>query len=154
MDDLLRSNAGRKEIETLVDKNVRERNRLEILNDTNAGTTANVCMITDSAVIVANAGDSRCVASCRGRAVPLSYDHKPTDEAELGRITRAGGFVARKRVNGILNTSRSIGDLTLKKEGDPREQAVSPTPDIIHCRREGLDFILLGCDGIWSRKSN
>lgn len=92
-------------------------------------------MVTDSTVIVANAGDSRCVACCKGRTVPLSYDHKPTDMAERARIHKAGGFVARKRVNGVLGTSRSIGDFSLKKDGDPREQCVTATPDVIHCRR-------------------
>ena len=40
----------------------------------------------------------------------MSEDHKPTDEAELARIQRAGGHVgADGRVNGGLNLSRAIG---------------------------------------------
>ena len=37
---------------------------------------------------VANAGDSRCVVSRRGRALALTHDHKPTDAAELARISQ------------------------------------------------------------------
>lgn len=37
-------------------------------------------------LFVANAGDSRCVVSEAGKAVPMSFDHKPTDEKEHSRI--------------------------------------------------------------------
>lgn len=37
---------------------------------------------------VANAGDSRCVVSEAGKAVPMSFDHKPTDEQEHSRIIK------------------------------------------------------------------
>ena len=70
-----------------------------------------MCLTTPADVFVANAGDSRCVASCKGRAIPLSYDHKPEDKAEHNRIKKAGGFVSRGRVNHALNISRSLGDL-------------------------------------------
>ena len=40
----------------------------------------------------------------------MSFDHKPTDQIELDRITKAGGSVgADSRVNGGLNLSRAIG---------------------------------------------
>ncbi len=39
-------------------------------------------------VVVANAGDSRCVVSRRGQAVDMSHDHKPTDPREESRINR------------------------------------------------------------------
>ena len=41
-------------------------------------------------VIVANAGDSRCVLARAGNAVALSEDHKPENQVELARITAAG----------------------------------------------------------------
>lgn len=105
---------------------------------------------------MANAGDSRCVACSKGRAVALSYDHKPEDKAELGRIKKAGGNVIKGRVNNALNISRSMGDLEFKRNRSlaAHEQMVTSTPDIIGCKREGLEFILIGCDGIWERKSN
>jgi serine/threonine protein phosphatase PrpC len=44
------------------------------------------------------------------QAVALSEDHKPTQQRELDRIAKAGGFVTEAgRVNGNLNLSRSIG---------------------------------------------
>lgn len=61
---------------------------------------------------MANAGDSRCVVSEKGKALDMSYDHKPEDELELARIKNAGGKVTMDgRVNGGLNLSRAIGNL-------------------------------------------
>lgn len=41
-------------------------------------------------IICANSGDSRAVLCRDGVAIPLSFDHKPEDEKELSRITKAG----------------------------------------------------------------
>lgn len=73
-----------------------------------------MALIRGKQLIVANAGDSRCVVSERGKAVDMSYDHKPEDELELARIKNAGGKVTMDgRVNGGLNLSRAIGMYTL-----------------------------------------
>ena len=31
---------------------------------------------------------------------------------------------------------------------------MTSTPDVLRCKREGMEFIIMGCDGIWERKSN
>ena len=62
-----------------------------------------------------NAGDSRAVACVAGRAVSLSYDHKPSIQAERERIISAGGWVDWNRVNGNLALSRALGDFVFKK---------------------------------------
>jgi len=69
-----------------------------------------VCLITDSEIIVANAGDSRCIVVSKGKTENMSVDHKPDDELELKRIRSAGGAVIDGRVNGNLNLSRALGD--------------------------------------------
>ena len=59
---------------------------------------------------MANAGDSRCVLSRNGKAVDMSVDHKPEDNAERDRIQNAGGKITSDgRVNGGLNLSRALG---------------------------------------------
>lgn len=58
-----------------------------------AGCTAITAMIRGRTLVVANAGDSRCLLSHQGTVVPLSFDHKPTDAAENFRIVKAGGQV-------------------------------------------------------------
>lgn len=79
-----------------------------------AGCTANVCLITPQKLYVANAGDSRSVFSFKGQAKEMSEDHKPDNELEKNRITKAGGEVWEGRVNGNLNLSRAIGDMEYK----------------------------------------
>ena len=57
----------------------------------------------------------RAIISRRGKAIPLSTDHKPALTSELNRIEKAGGWVtAQGRINGNLNLSRALGDLKYK----------------------------------------
>lgn len=86
---------------------------------TQAGCTSTVCLILPTAVICANAGDSRSICSISENAEPLSYDHKPDNEKEKQRIEAAGGSVVNGRVDGNLAVARALGDFTYKdyKEG-------------------------------------
>jgi serine/threonine protein phosphatase PrpC len=80
--------------------------------ESHAGCTANVCLITPDFIYVANAGDSRSVCcTLKGETKELSKDHKPEDKIETDRIKKAGGEVSFGRVNGNLNLSRALGDL-------------------------------------------
>jgi serine/threonine protein phosphatase PrpC len=45
--------------------------------DSHAGCTANVVLVTPEFIYCANAGDSRSVAYQNGKTVELSKDHKP-----------------------------------------------------------------------------
>uniref|UniRef100_A0A667WXR5 Protein phosphatase 1G n=1 Tax=Myripristis murdjan TaxID=586833 RepID=A0A667WXR5_9TELE len=119
-----------------------------------SGTTAVVALIRGKQLIVANAGDSRCVVSERGKAVDMSYDHKPEDELELARIKNAGGKVTMDgRVNGGLNLSRAIGDHFYKRNKalPPEEQMISALPDVkVLTLNEDHEFMVIACDGIWN----
>ncbi|CAO3695652.1 unnamed protein product [Rhizopus stolonifer] len=123
-----------------------------------SGCTAVAALITkENHIIVANAGDSRAIISTAGKAKPLSFDHKPTDEIEIERITKAGGFVEYGRVNGNLALSRAIGDFEFKQSEHlpAEEQVVTCDPDLIdHEITKDDEFIVLACDGIWDCMSN
>lgn len=119
-----------------------------------SGCTAVTVIVTESQVVVANAGDSRCVL-CRGQvAVELSKDHKPQLPEERvsrirersvfvaflfilvhlqARIYSAGGCVEMGRVNGNLNLSRALGDLVYKCNANlpPSRQIISAVPDVV-----------------------
>jgi serine/threonine protein phosphatase PrpC len=79
-----------------------------------AGTTALVCIITKTTLLVANLGDSRAVLSHRnGTISPLTTDHKATLPAEIERVLRVpGAFIdSSGYVGGLLQVSRALGDL-------------------------------------------
>ena len=121
-----------------------------------AGCTACSAIITPTEIYVGNAGDSRAVLSVKKgdklQAVDMSVDHKPDNAPEKARIEKAGGFVEDNRVKGILNLSRSLGDLEYKSDSSlaPEAQMITAVPEI---RKEKISsetaFLIIACDGIW-----
>lgn len=92
-----------------------------------------------------------------GKAVEMSIDHKPESQTEIDRITKSGSTITDGRVDGNLNLTRSLGDLKYKQREhlQPEEQAITANSDTYEFELEkGIDFILMGCDGIWEKKSN
>ncbi|OQE17308.1 hypothetical protein PENSTE_c021G01474 [Penicillium steckii] len=117
-----------------------------------SGCTASTSIISKHKIWVANAGDSRSVLGVKGRAKPLSFDHKPQNEGEKARISAAGGFVDFGRVNGNLALSRAIGDFEFKKSPElaPEQQIVTAFPDVtVHELTDDDEFLVIACDGIW-----
>jgi serine/threonine protein phosphatase PrpC len=82
------------------------------------GCTAVSAIVTPDKIYVGNSGDSRAVVGVKEGSkltgLALSEDHKPDNIEEKARIEKAGGFVEENRVKGILNLSRSLGDLEYK----------------------------------------
>lgn len=119
------------------------------------GSTCNIVVIHENQFYYANCGDSRSVLLRHGEAIPMSTDHKPELPNEFKRIRRAGSIIKEGRINGILNLSRSIGDLQFKRGRTESEYAVSCVPDVLNENINPLDdFIIIGCDGIWECISN
>jgi len=124
-----------------------------------SGTTATVALLVGKELVVANAGDSRCVVSRKdGKCHAMSEDHKPEDPIEESRIKKAGGQVSEQgRINGGLNLSRAIGDHNYKKNSSLKmeEQMVTAFPDVTRITLDEHDeFMVLACDGIWNVMEN
>eukprot|EP00826_Nyctotherus_ovalis_P060435 TRINITY_DN847_c0_g2_i1.p1 TRINITY_DN847_c0_g2~~TRINITY_DN847_c0_g2_i1.p1 ORF type:complete len:294 (+),score=106.80 TRINITY_DN847_c0_g2_i1:273-1154(+) len=116
------------------------------------GCTACAVLVTKTEIYIANAGDSRCVLAKNGIAINMSEDHKPELELEKKRIEKAGGYVEDNRVNGVLNLSRSLGDLEYKqnKKLKAEEQMVTAFPEVrVEKISNECDFLIVACDGIW-----
>lgn len=121
------------------------------------GCTSVVTFFNDSHIWTANAGDSRAVLARSDGVQALSEDHKPDNEIEVKRITKAGHSVEISRVDGSLALSRAIGDFQFKdqKQLPAEEQAVTCDPDITEFKRSKTDqFIIIACDGIWDCLTN
>lgn len=117
-----------------------------------SGSTAVVALLQKDKIVVANAGDSRCIIARGGKAFDLSRDHKPDLEVERDRITQAGGFIYAGRVNGSLNLARAIGDVEFKQNKylTPDKQIVTAWPETQTIERtEDDEFLVLACDGVW-----
>jgi serine/threonine protein phosphatase PrpC len=100
-------------------------------------------------LLSANVGDSRAILSRGGKAVDLTWDHKPNEERERSRIMARGEEVqwdAHAQVHRVrnLSLSRAIGDKFAKP-------AVSGEPEIRHFPvfDEEDEFFLLASDGLW-----
>eukprot|EP00795_Rhopilema_esculentum_P000079 gene79-9691_t len=129
----------------------------ESMKDEMAGSTAICTLVKNNTIFCANCGDSRGIASVKGRVQELSFDHKPSNEAETKRIVAAGGWVEFNRVNGNLALSRAMGDFIFKRNStkSAEEQIVTAYPDVtVKQITEDHEFIFLACDGIWDVMTN
>ena len=120
-----------------------------------SGSTACTACLFDGKLIVANAGDSRCVVSRNGIAHDLTRDQKPSLKDEEERIKSAGGFIEDGYVNGLLGVSRAFGDWHfegLKRDeetGKPGPLTAEPEIDTWEIDVENDEFLILACDGLW-----
>jgi len=161
IDEILNSQEGHTELHN-ISYEISQRTKLYFPSEgreisKNTGCTACVALITPTHIFVANSGDSRCVLSQNGFAVPLSEDHKPCREKERKRIEAAGGFIEDGRVQGVLNLSRSLGDLSFKSNSKltQEQQMISAEPDIKSYQlTPDAEFLILACDGIWDCLKN
>jgi serine/threonine protein phosphatase PrpC len=120
------------------------------------GCTACVCVITETSIYFANAGDSRAIISSKGKAIEMTNDHKPDIDSEKERIYKADGWISEGRVKGNLNLTRSVGDLEYKqnKKLTPEQQMITAFPEIRTNSLEDVEFIVIACDGVWDCKSS
>ena len=182
MDEIMQTNEGKEEIKQYARKSKEEddlQSKVEPQNSQMAmlaqlvgqkdpesddiamrtGCTGCVCVIDEmyKKMYFANAGDSRVVLCKNGNAIPMSTDHKPELESEKDRIYKADGWITDGRVKGNLNLTRGLGDLDYKQNKNlkPEEQIITSNPDIlIEDFSNDVDFIIIGCDGIWDCLTN
>ena len=135
--------------------------KLKLLEDTtgqlHGGSTAVCLWIRQNTIISANTGDSRAVMSIKGKAVPITFDHKPRLATEHQRIRKAGGFVQDDRVQGVLAVSRAFGDYMFKKTKglSLSDQMVTALPDVRVIQMDkDLEFVVVGSDGLWDCFTN
>ncbi|KAH0575885.1 Protein phosphatase 2C [Spironucleus salmonicida] len=137
---------------TTTDKNyIKQENSSDIFSS--AGCTACACLLTPTHAYFANAGDARAIISKNDQIVQITTDHKPSLPSERARIEQFGSCVVEQpgdcpRVAGMLAVSRAIGDAPFKGCG------VVALPDVFSEELQGVDFIVLACDGVWDVLTN
>ena len=116
------------------------------------GTTANIILIKNNQIFLAKVGDSLAVLFKNGQAIRLNDEHKVTLPSESIRINKSGAKVINNSIEGRLNLTRAIGDMSFKKNYYLKffEQAVTAYPQITnHKNSNDCEFIILGCNGVW-----
>jgi len=116
------------------------------------GTTANIMLIKNGIIYIANVGDSLSVMYKNKKAYNLNREHQTIIESEKERVLKSGANIVGYRINGMLNLTRAIGDLKFKsnKKLKRHEQSVIALPEITKIEdTDGIDFIIMGCDGVW-----
>ena len=116
------------------------------------GTTANIMLIKNGIIYIANVGDSLSVMYKNKKAYNLNREHQTIIKSERERVLKSGAIINGYRINGMLNLTRAIGDLQFKtnKKLKRHEQSVIALPEITKIEdTEGIDFIIMGCDGVW-----
>ena len=100
-------------------------------------------------IYIANVGDSLSVMYKKKKAYKLNKEHKTTVEKEYNRIRNEGGRIQNFRINGKLNITRAIGDLSYKNKKFIYKQDVIAIPEVYKYPLEDVDFIVMGSDGFW-----
>lgn len=101
-------------------------------------------------------GDCRAVVQhADGSLQVMSGDHRSSGRAERARMLAAGGFVRQGRAYGVLEPSRTVGDVDLKQDGkavviaEPGLRSAELTLKGAHpC------VLLMGTDGVWDALKN
>lgn len=119
-----------------------------------SGTTAILCMISESLLCFSHCGDCRGVLFRDGEVFQVTREHSPNQVDEQDRIQMLGGYVITAargdtaRVMGVLSMTRSIGDFGLKPY-------IIPNPETTIIKRSEKDeFIVLASDGMWGFLNN
>ena len=116
------------------------------------GTTANIMLIKNGIIYIANVGDSLSVMYKNKKAYNLNREHQTIIESEKEKEKKSGAQIVGYRINGMLNLTRAIGDLKFKSNSNLKrhEQSVISLPEITKIEdTDGIDFIIMGCDGVW-----
>ena len=116
------------------------------------GTTANIMLIKNGYIYIANVGDSLSVMYKNKKAYNLNKEHQLIIESEKERVIKSGAIIKAYRINGMLNLTRALGDLKFKSNPNLKrhEQSVIAVPEITKIElSDDIDFIIMGCDGVW-----
>ena len=133
-------------------------------NNDKSGSCALVCLIIDNYLYIANCGDSRAIISLNsGKEIKiLNTIHRPYNKSEKNRILENGGRIyysnnIMRIYPGRLSVSRAFGDKNAKfNELGEKKNVLISIPEIckINIKGNKIDFLIMGCDGIFDSLSN
>lgn len=124
--------------------------------DCQAGACVNACLLAGPWLWCANLGDCRaCHVDLESLAVTwLSRDHQADAPEERRRIEDAGGKVQDGRVGGLLEPSRTLGDMDVKVRlpgavSAEAEHRCLDLREVISGKTQALGVVISASDGLW-----
>ena len=145
----------------------------------NSGSCGLILLIIKNIIYVGNVGDSRCLGSFQNGKIQkdITIDHKPNSPLEKKRIIKNGGKIYQTQtpleeddlyknniligpyrvIPGKLSVSRTVGDAEGKIEAiGGKKNVIISIPDIYkyNLEKDDIDFLILGCDGIYDQLSS
>ena len=139
-------------------------NNIAIKENDKSGSCALVCLIIDNNLYIANCGDSHAIISINsGKEIKLLNSiHRPNNIKEKERIIKNGGSIYIRNsimriIPGRLSVSRAFGDKDAKlNDYGENNNILICTPEIvnINLRNQKVDFLIMGCDGIFEYLTN
>ena len=139
-------------------------NNIGIKENDKSGSCALVTLLIDNILYVANCGDSRAILSLNnGKKIKLLNNiHRPNNFNEKERIINNGGniYISNNILRifpGRLSVTRAFGDKNAKlSEFGGKKNVLISTPEIciVNLKEFKVDFLIMGCDGIFEYLSN
>ena len=139
-------------------------NNIAIKENDKSGSCALVCLIIDNNLYIANCGDSHAIISINsGKEIKLLNSiHRPNNIKEKERIIKNGGSIYIRNsimriIPGRLSVSRAFGDKDAKlNDYGENNNILICTPEVINInlRNQKVDFLIMGCDGIFEYLTN
>ncbi|GMF11375.1 unnamed protein product [Phytophthora lilii] len=132
--------------------------------DPNTDTPQNIVLnVGDCRAIVREAPESASAGKkSKGKAPPptsspkavaLSEDHCASNTKERMRALRSGAYIQNKRIAGVLEPFRTIGDIDVK--GPDMKNWVIATPEIRQSELLiGRSILVIATDGVWTVLNN
>ncbi len=117
-----------------------------------SGTTVCLAVVEKDIIKFMHVGDSRAILCSNDKIRFVTSDHRPERVDERKRIEDLGGKVYHSgevlRVEGILNVTRALGDLSLKK------YVISEPEVTTVLRRKEDQYIVIASDGLFEKLTN
>lgn len=120
------------------------------------GSTANIAIIINNTLWVANVGDTRAILVRNGKAIALSEDAKPGLEKYKRDVENRHATVFEingiARVQGNLATARAVGHHEITSGINPRAKIIKY--DLAQLTKAERAFLVIACDGLWDVASS
>ncbi|KAH0476103.1 MAG: hypothetical protein KVP17_003336 [Porospora cf. gigantea B] len=120
-----------------------------------SGSCALCTIILGNEIWCANLGDCRAgILFCDRQGAKTGYrftwlsrEHRIRNQDEIDRVNSCGGWFSKGRLGGMLEPTRTIGDLDVK--ASQPSDCLSVVPEVRMTKIERSGLLMIATDGVW-----